>query len=504
MLKNLSIAGLLCLFSTAAVANETSVTIYSTATPGSINPDMYRPTLSSAGGGWHNYSQIPGYAVVKEKRRVSLDSGNTDVKFTDVAAFIDPTTVTFKSLTSPQTTNVLEQNFHFDLVSNQKLIEKFIDKEITVEQNQGNKISSTRGTLLSSSGGLVLKGQDDNIMTLNNYSNIRFPKLPEGLITKPTLFWKVNARSGGNHQIEASYQTTGITWWADYIANYKEGANANSGSLDLSAWVSIINKAGASFNNSKLKLVAGDVNRAKPQYRHSKSRRAYNTMALESADAGFQEKSFFEYHMYTLGRSVDIPNNSTKQIELFPVAMDVPVEKEYIYYSASQPFYGHTVTNKAELSSNKKVDVFLKFKNSKDQNLGIPLPSGRIRVNQIDTADDSMEFVGEDIIDHTPKDEGIRIRMGNAFDIVGERQQTDFYIDHSRKIMEETIKIKVKNRKDVPVEVMVKESLYRAANWKLKNVSNKYDKNNAFLITFPLEIPAGREEVINYTVRYSW
>jgi hypothetical protein len=485
------------------MAEDTAITIYSTATPGSINPDMYRPVPTSAGG-WGNYGAIPGYGIVREQRKVSLNAGSTDLKYSDVAAYIDPTTVTFKSLTDANGTSVLEQNYNFDLVSTQKLIEKYVDQNITVEQSYGNSIATFQGKLLTSNGGMVLQDSNNKLVAVQGYSSIKFPDLPSGLITKPTLNWKINAKKGGEHKIETSYQTTGITWWADYIANYKEGKSANEGSIDLSAWVSIINKAGATFSNAKLKLVAGDVNRAKPQ-NVGYQNRMYKAAAMEMADnAGFEEKAFFEYHLYTLGRNVDIPDNSTKQLELFTAAHNVPVTKEYIYYGASQPYYGYLYADKGYDTGNKKVDVYIKFKNSEKEKLGMPLPSGRIRVNQIDNSDGSMEFIGEDIIDHTPKDEDVKIKMGSAFDIVGERKQTNFFYDANRHILEETIEIKLRNHRKEKVDITVLENLYRGNNWSVTKSSHKYEKDGAFTIKFIPSLAKDAQEVITYTVKYTW
>jgi hypothetical protein len=493
----------LLLLPTLAFAGETNVTIYSTATPGSVSPEMYRPTPASANNGWGYNAQIPGYAIVREQREVELKAGVNQISFADVAAFIEPTTVSFKSLTDPTGTYVLEQNYNFDLVNAQKLIEKFIGQEITVEQNVGNSIQSNVGKLLSASGGLILQDKSNKVTSLNGYSNIKFPELPNGLITKPTLLWSLSAKKDGKHNVETSYQTTGLTWWADYIATYEDGENANKGFLDLASWVSIINKAGATFNDAKLKLVAGDVNRAQPNVARGREAMMMKaSMAME--DSGFEEKSFFEYHLYTLGRKVSIPDNSTKQLELFPKAIKIPVTKEYLYYGAAQPYYGYTYMDRGGELSNSKVEVFLKFKNSDKENLGVPLPSGRIRVNQVDKADGSMEFIGEDIIDHTPKDEKVTIKLGNAFDIVGERKQVDFKVDNARKMMEESIEITLRNHKKDDVTITVKENLYRGSNWKISDNSDKFEKENANTIYFNIPVKKDGESKVKYKVVYTW
>ncbi len=203
---------------------------------------------------------VPGYAMVRHERPIRLENGRSTVRFTDVAALIDPTTVTFSSLSEPRT-RVVEQNFQFDLVSTQKLLLKYIDKQITVERTVGNQSTSVTGTLLSAIDGLVLK-TNDGIQTIPSYTSVRFPDLPGGLNTRPTLVWDIQSPRAGDQRARVTYQTGGLTWWADYNLIFNEGKDANSGLLDLSAWVSIINQSGATYPETKLKLIAGDVHRA--------------------------------------------------------------------------------------------------------------------------------------------------------------------------------------------------------------------------------------------------
>ncbi len=240
---------------------ETAITIYSSAQPGAISPEFYRPI---PGQGVPNAMSVPGYALVRDDRDVKIKQGRSQLSFTDVAALIDPTTVTFTSLTDPAT-RVLEQNFQFDLVSTQKLLLKFIDRQITVDKPNGNSVTPITGTLLSAIDGIVLRGSDGSIYSLPAYTSVRFPDLPGGLNTRPTLVWDIQSPSGGTHKARVTYQTGGITWWADYNLIFNEGADANSGLLDLSAWVSIINQSGATYPDAKLKLIAGDVHRVQPE-----------------------------------------------------------------------------------------------------------------------------------------------------------------------------------------------------------------------------------------------
>ncbi len=491
--------------SPGAFAEEaaTAITIYSSAQPGGISPEFYRPI---PGQGVPNAMAVPGYALVRDERQMNIKQGRSQVSFTDVAALIDPTTVTFTSLSDPGT-RVLEQNFQFDLVSTQKLLLKFIDKQITVDKNAGNTVTPITGTLLSATDGIVLRGTDGSIYSLPGYTSVRFPDLPGGLNTRPTLVWDVTSPAGGSQKTRVTYQTGGITWWADYNLIFNEGADANSGLLDLSAWVSIINQSGATFGNAKLKLIAGDVHRVEPQALAGMRRDVLAKAAVAEADVGgFTQKDFFEFHLYTLGRPTTLPNNSTKQIELFDQAKQIPAKKVLLYYGALQPYlYDSPYTDRnMGVAMNKKVDVYLEFKNDKQFGLGVPLPAGRLRVSQLDKADSSLEFIGEDTIDHTPKDELVRVKLGSAFDVVGERRQVDFAIDTKARVMEEEIEVKLRNHKAQPVDVVVKENLYRWSKWTVLTKTHNFVKEDARTIGFPVKVPKDGETVVRYRVRYSW
>jgi hypothetical protein len=482
---------------------ETAITIYSSAQPGAIPPELYRPL---PGQSVPSAMSVPGYALVRDDRDVKLKQGRSQQSFTDVAALIDPTTVTFTSLTDPGT-RVLEQNFQFDLVSTQKLLLKFIDRQITVDKTVGNNVSQISGTLLSASDGIVLRDKDGSIYTLPAYSAVKFPDLPGGLNTRPTLVWDIHSPTGGNHKARVTYQTGGVTWWADYNLIFNEGEDANSGLLDLSAWVSIINQSGATFGDAKLKLIAGDVHRVEPVDQRMYRREVLEMAAAAPADAaGFQQKDFFEFHLYTLGRKTTLPNNSTKQIELFDQAKQIPAKKVLLYYGAAQPYFHPAPYTERDMgvAMNKKVDVYLEFKNDKQFGLGVPLPAGRIRVSQVDKADQSLEFIGEDKIDHTPKDEEVRVKLGSAFDVVGERRQVDFAVDTKGRWVEEEIEVKLRNHKTQPVNVIVKESLYRWSNWKVLTKTHNFDKEDARTISFPVRVAKDGETVVRYRVRYTW
>ena len=478
----------------------TALTIYSTARPGAIAPEIYR----SGGRG----QVVPGYAVVRQERAIGLSRGVNTVRFADVAAFIDPTTVMFESLTDPAGTSVIEQNFQFDLVDPEKLLAKYIDQTVKVEQVRGNTVESFSGTLLSTAGGMILRRDDGSVQLLPSSTGVTLPNLPGGLITRPTLVWDVHAARAGSHRTRVSYQTTGVTWWADYNLTYAEGSNANACRLDVGAWVSIINQSGAAYPEAKLKLIAGDVQRARPALQVHPAAAARRSMAMEERAAGFEEKAFFEYHLYTLGRPTTLPNNSTKQIELFPAARNVTCEKTLVYYGLAQTPYAYGSSPATDRSfgvqSNRKVDVYLGFRNGRENNMGMPLPAGRVRVSKSDSADKSLEFIGEDVIDHTPANEKVLIKLGSSFDVVGERRQVDFKVDTTRKIMTEEIEVKVRNQKKEPVAVIVKETLYRWLNWQINAKSHEFQKQDARTIHFPLQLAPGAEGVVRYSVQYSW
>lgn len=478
----------------APASSSTSVTIYSSAQPGTLSTANFR------NGG--DYGSVPGYAVVRQEQSFDLTRGRTLIRVSDVPAQIDPTTVSFESLTDPAATRVVEQSFEFDLTGTQKLLQKYLDREVTVEQSRGQSVESITGTLLSARDGLVLKLADGSIRTLNGFNGVKLASLPGGLISKPTLVWDIAADRAGSHQSRIGYQTAGITWWADYNLTLNED---NGGcKLDVGAWVTIVNQAGAAFNNAKLKLVAGDVQRAQ-QRPAAEVAYAAAPRAAKMDVAGFQEKSFFEYHLYTLGRPTSLADNSTKQIELFPTARGAACEKTLVYQGQAGGYYGGLMTDRGfGNQSSKKVDVYLRFKNREDNKLGIPLPAGNIRVSKLDTADQSLEFIGEDLIDHTPRNETIQLMLGSAFDVVGERRQVDFRIDNSAKWMEEDIEVKVRNQKDGAATVIVKENLYRWTNWAIKTKNAEFEKVDARTIQFPLRIANGAEAVVRYTVRYSW
>lgn len=479
-----------------------SVTVYSTADAADFDPQRF--ISQQRQGNDANYAwQVPGYAVIKEVRPATLQPGVNELQFTDVAQFIDPTTVSFADLSHPDATSVLEQNFRFDLVNPAKLLERYIDQQIGVYVAMGNSTELVEGTLLSAANNSLVVHTSEGLRIIDGLGqSIRLNELPEGLITRPTLIWKINTSTGGDHKFRTTYQANGITWRADYNVV----VNDDSTRADIGAWVSLLNLSGATFENARLKLIAGDVQRVQPQqqiYTMSKRMRG-----AEMADAGFEEKSFFEYHLYTLPRRTDIASNTTQQITLFPTARDVAVEKTLVYFGLPQAgnwrFGSPAGDRNLGASSNTKVDVYLKFRNAEDNHLGKPLPKGKIRVYQRDDADDTLEFIGEDLIDHTAKDETVLIKLGQSFDVVGERKQTDYEYSEAAHRIVESIEVLLRNHKDVDQKVIVREPLYRWSNWEITRKSDDFEKIDSRMIHFPVVVPANGEKRVTYTVRYTW
>jgi len=476
-----------------ALAPEFAVTIYSSAAPGSMSVAQ----LTSG------FATLPGYALVRDSRALDLPNGRGEVRFTDVAKLIDPTTVSFVSLSDPQGTRVLEQNFQFDLVSAAKLRERYVGERVSVEQYLGEQVKTFSGKLMSAADPVIVLLDSGEVLTLNRSDNIRFEALPGGLITKPTLVWLIDSKTGGSQQAQVSYQTQGMTWWSDYNVILDETGSGCK--MDLSAWVTIVNQSGLSYPQAKLKLVAGDVNRAPAAVAPMVKSRMV-TMEMQSPADSFEESQLFEYHLYTLGRPSDLPDNSSKQLELFPAAVGVRCKKQLVFTTIEQPnfYYGQPVQDQGYYATSPgKTGAYLEFANRLESGLGIPLPAGRVRVNQA-SKDGSLEFIGEDLIGHTPRNETLRIKLGNAFDIAGERKQTDFKVDAAARFIEESFEISVRNRKQVSADVTVREYMYRWTQWAITSKSQAFVKRDAQTLDFPLTLAADGEAIVRYTVRYTW
>lgn len=444
-----------------------------------------------------------GTAVVRQVREIDLAAGHNRVRFTDVAGQIDPTTVSFRSLTDPEGTRVIEQDFQYDLVNTARLLSRFVDREVEVEQVRADHVETYRGTLLSASGGLVLRLRDGAVRTFEAGSPVLLPSLPGGLITRPTLVWEVEAGRAGVHRAEVAYQTAGIGWWADYNLTLADGAG-DACTMDLGAWVTVKNESGTAYPQAHLKLVAGEVARQGPVVRALPA--APLLLGKAAAHPGFDEQAFFEYHLYTLRTATTIPDNSTKQIELFPRAAGVSCQRLLVFAGqAGGVVPAQPVTERAYgADARPRVDVQLRFANSVANGLGMPLPAGRMRVSQRDPADGALEFVGEDGIGHTARDETVTLRLGAAFDVVGERRQADFQVNSARRTMQETVEIRLRNRKAQAVHVQAVETMNRWVNWEIVASTIAAQRRDARTVEFPVDVPAGGETVLSYTVRYNW
>ena len=482
-----------------------------TAATETANPDYALTVYSSALGAMDaemltDGNSVPGYALVSDTREMIFPNGRGELRFTDVAQRIDPTTVAFASLTDPSGTRVLEQNYQFDLVSQVKLLNRYIGEQIVVTQSAGAERITHKGTLLGARDGLLMQTESGGVLALNNYDSFAFASLPGGLITRPTLVWLVDAKKAGAHQARVAYQTKGMTWWADY--NVILNADEARPKMDLSAWVTLVNQSGGSFPQAKIKLVAGEVNRAPaaPQANSVVMKSAMMDMAAPAPE-GFQESGLFEYHLYTLGRRSDVPDNSAKQLELFPGKVNIPARRPLVFTVPgyqNMMYYGSANTDQNLGTFAKgEVNAYLEFDNKEANGMGMPLPKGRVRVSQAGP-DGALEFIGEDAIEHTPKNETLRLKLGKAFDVVGDRTRTDFQVDTTAKTLTESFKISVRNRKKIATTVLVREYMYRWSGWDVTQSSIKGNKRDAQTLDFPLEIAADGEAEVTYTVRYQW
>ena len=437
-------------------------------------------------------------ALVKDHRSLDLTKGLNEVRFADVAAMIDPTSVHFGSLTDPQGTAVLEQNYEYDVVGSAKLLQKYVDQEISLVTEDGQKYT---GTLLNATEDAILQSADGKVtvVKVNQIKEFDFPALPEGLITKPTLVWQVESAQGGTQDVEVTYLTNGINWYANYVAVLAD----DDASLDLNGWITLDNRSGASYENAKLKVIAGDINRAATDGYAEMSKQVYEALATPAPQV--QERSFFEYHLYEVQRPVTVKDQQTKQIE-FVTGSSIPALKFFVYDGSQMgywTYYAPVQDSGYGTTSNEDVQVMLEFTNGEKEGLGVPLPKGTIRVFKKDV-DGSTLLIGEDTIDHTPKDEQIRLYIGDAFDLVGERVQTNFRIDTDKRFMEESYKIILRNHKDEDVEVRVTEHMFRWSQWEILEESLKHEKLDAQTIEFRVPVEASGEATVTYTVRYEW
>lgn len=445
-------------------------------------------------------------SLIREERTATLAKGVGFLVVPDVPATIDGTSLHFRSLPDAASVRILEQNYQYDLVSQAKLLEKYVGREIEfVRLNEETKQEYVvKGKLLAAGfggrGGVV--AEINGKVEVEPAGRMVLPSLPEGLILKPRLRWMVDAGRAGAQKMELSYLAGGLSWEADYVALLNKADDR----IDLTGWVTLANNSGTAFRDAGLKLVAGDVNIVRDAMRAPEAMMMKAQMADGAAQ--FEQTDLFEYKMYTLQRRTDLSPNETKQIELVS-GRDVAARKVFIYDGVADQwrYWWNNPSYRNQQSfgevSNTKVGTFVTFRNDAKSGLGIPLPKGKVRVYKLDD-DGKEQFVGEDRVDHTPKDEEIRLYLGNAFDIVGERAQVDFKSMASGKVVEETIRIKIRNHKDEPVTVQVYEHPWRWNEWEITRKSAEVEKVDQSTIRFPVTVPKDGEAEVTYTIRYSW
>lgn len=433
-------------------------------------------------------------ALVRDVRQISLAPGIFPLRFEDVAASINPATVHFRSLTDDAKLSVVEQNYEYDLLDPQKLLQKYVGKEVTVvrgEQDAGStKWVETKATLLSDNNGPVWK-MGNEIVTGMPSMYYRFPALPGNFYSRPTLIWTLDNRGAGSQKVEASYLTANMSWSADYVLT----VTRDEKSADLDGWVTLNNNSGASYQDAKLQLVAGEIHQVSPSPAPQNLARM-EVMGAAKAAPQFVQEGISEYHLYSLGRRTSIQNNESKQISLLngtgvPIEKHLVTEGEIYYYRNSQNL-GNPIT--------QPVKVTYQFKNEEKGGLGMPLPAGTVRVYLSDSKG-GIQFIGEDNIQHTPKDETLNIYVGDAFDVVCERKQTD-YKKLSSNLYEMEYEISLRNHKNVPVTVQVREPL--GGDWDIVNSTFPPQKLDARAVGFDVPVTKDGTSKLTYRVRVKW
>lgn len=439
------------------------------------------------------------FGLVKDVRDIHLTSGVNFLRFEDVAASIDPTSVSFAALTNPNSVVVREQNYQYDLMDQNTILSRSIGKQVKfrqflstggVREVTGTLLSSPLVTVADSNGNLSERSQSIVIQTSSGVvvgpeGELELAELPAGLVSKPSLLWKLESDKAGVEESEISYQTQGLNWKCDYVAV----ANADDSLCDLTSWVTLDNKSGATYRDAALKLMAGDVHKvAAPAADMAMMGGAMAESAV--AQPQFQEQSFAEYHLYALQGKTDLNDNETKQLTLFN-ASKVPVKKLFVFDSNNgvNPYGGDD-------QHSQKVNVKLELANSKDNNLGLPMPKGKVRVYKKDL-DGALQFVGEDLIDHTPRDEKVRLYLGDAFDVVADRKQTN-QVQVSDRVQRSSYSIEFRNHKETAITVTAVEHAY--GDWKVTTSSQPFEKKDSHTFEFAVKVPANGSALVTYTI----
>lgn len=430
-------------------------------------------------------------ALVRDVRRLRLPSGTFELRFMDIAAEVNPATVHIASLTAPKELTVLEQNYEYDLLNPQKLLDKYVGKDVTLvrlrTKDNSTVEESVKATLLANSQGPVWKVGNE-IITGMGADRYVFPDVPENLYSKPTLIWLLANRQAGEQSVEASYLTSNMNWNADYVLTLGQDQKL----ADLNGWVTINNHSGTAFKNAQLQLVAGAVHRVQAPVPMNAARE----MAMAKAAPQFAQEALSEYHLYTLERRTTLQENETKQISLLS-STGLRVDKRFEVDGQS---YYYRNAQRPGAPFKDPVQVHLKFKNSEANSLGLPLPAGTVRVYQGDSKG-RIQFIGEDTIDHTPKDETLDLHIGDAFDVVEERKQTDFKA-FGNNTYEMAYEVALRNHKPEAITVEVNEPI--GGDWTMLDSNYKYEKTAAFAARFDVPVRADGEATLKYRVRVHW
>ncbi|HOD94444.1 MAG TPA: DUF4139 domain-containing protein [Candidatus Hydrogenedentes bacterium] len=426
-------------------------------------------------------------ALIRDRRKIRLLPGEAALRFMDVASTILPETVSLRSLNDPGALKILEQNYEYDLMSPDKLMEKYVGRNVTlINKNTDYSFYEQPAKLLSVNNGPVY--EVDGKIYLGHPGVVVLPEIPEALIAKPTLVWLLS-NDATDHEVEASYLAGGISWRADYVLT----VGKDEKTMDLEGWVTLDNQSGATYNNAQLKLVAGDVNIAAPapvMYREAK--------AMDMMMAGappMMEESFSEYHLYALQRRTTIKEKQTKQVSLLS-GKGIKISKKY-EFRGNLAFY----SSRLDAQKNQNADAFIVFENKEENGLGIPLPAGIMRVYQPDSSG-MLQFSGEDRISHTPKNEEVRLILGKAFDVVGDRTQKD-YKNLGPNTHEVEFELSIRNRKDTAIQLDVVEPM-PGGDWQILKQSHAFVKKDARTAVFTVDIPADSEVTVNYRVRVNY
>ena len=433
-------------------------------------------------------------ALIRDTRSLRLGQGVSDLHFMDIAATVNPASVHFRSLTEPSRVSVLEQNYEYDLLEPDKLLRKFVGRDVTLVRRKTDQGTTTeeevKARLLSYNNAPVWQINGE-IVTGMQADHIRFPELPGNLYSRPTLIWTLRNTGSGQHRVEASYLAQKLSWAADYVLTIARDDKA----ADLDGWVTVVNGSGTAFRNAKLQLVAGDLNRVREAVGYA-LRAERKVLSIDALAPAMSQESFSDYHLYSLDRKTSVNNNETKQVSMLN-ATGFPVQKRYVV--DGQAFFYRNPLHPGSAQKDV-VQVYYALRNETKSGLGMPLPSGTVRVYQPDSQG-GLQFVGEDHIDHTPKDETINLKIGNAFDVTCERRQTDFQ-RISNSVFETEYSITLKNHKAVPVNVEVNEPV--GGTWRMVSSSHTWTKTDAWAAQFVVPVAVDGTSELEYRVRVTY